>query len=133
MPPETFGALRGERQPLLPQKPTTSHHEHGQDEETGAVTEEVVEIKSSARKTLWYIVLSLVVIFVLVLFIKGFIDADDVEVREVFSSLTVRRLMSCLVRLQKSSQIRTGRWLEWCCGCGILSRFDLLSPLTTTR
>lgn len=76
-----------ERQPLLKAtSPTRS--ERTQDEEcidtATSQEEEVVQKKTSVWAVLWKVVLGIVVIVLLAAFIKGFIDADDVDVRKLF-------------------------------------------------
>lgn len=83
-------ASSDEEQPLL-HSSSSSRGERTQDEEHIDIPEaheedsEVVQKKTSVWKVFWYLVLAVVVIFLLAVFIKGFIDADDVEVRTPLS------------------------------------------------
>ena len=74
-----------ERQPLLPPAALASDVEvPGHDEENPVVAQQLQESPKQKRSwwTIgWYTVLAAFGIFFTVLFIKGFIDADDVEVR----------------------------------------------------
>lgn len=65
----------------------------------------------------WYTVLTLLGGFALGLFIKGFIDADDVEVclQSVHDGGTEAEHLH-LVRSWEGNEERTGRRLERCCG-----------------
>lgn len=68
-----------ERQPLLPPTALVSDQEI-QDGEN-LVKDDVPPKKKSWWTIAWYIVLAAAGIFFAALFIKGFIDADDVNVR----------------------------------------------------
>lgn len=101
-------AVEGERQPLLPPAALVNddqiphHDEENPIVQQDASSEELpIKQKSSWFKLVWKTLLAILGILLLVLFIKGFIDADDVEVRNTAlilfvysypSSLTLRRL-----------------------------------------
>jgi hypothetical protein len=76
-----------EQEPLLP----SQLQDVRQDEEHSQVlTEEAVRTKTIFWKIVWYTFLSLVTVFFLALFIKGFIDADDVDVSSLVTLVIVR-------------------------------------------
>ena len=79
-----MSAEPNERQPLLPPAAIASEQDvqvNGGDPEAPATKDDVpVKEKKSWRTYLWYTILTGLGIFVAVLFIKGFIDADDANV-----------------------------------------------------
>lgn len=74
-----------ERQPLLPPTALVADAELPQhDEEAPAQVIEEAEVVKTERTwwtIAWYSILTALGVFFTVLFVKGFIDADDVEVR----------------------------------------------------
>ncbi len=74
-----------ERQPLLPPTALVSNAElQPHDEETPVQATGEVEVVKTERTwwtIAWYTAMTALGVFFTVLFVKGFIDADDVEVR----------------------------------------------------
>jgi hypothetical protein len=74
-----------ERQPLLPVKPSyqdeigVTNDEENVDSDVDHLLATVEPKKYSAWTTIYYLVLTLAFVFLFALFIKGFLDADDVE------------------------------------------------------
>ena len=83
-PTTTIMTAADERQPLLPPAALASDEEvqRPSEEENLEQTAEVEPVKTERTwwTIIWYAVLTALGVFFLVLFVKGFIDADDVEV-----------------------------------------------------
>lgn len=81
---DTPGA--GERQPLLPPpEPVSDQDIHDEENPENLASETAKDIDEPKRKRswwaiLWYTILAGLGIFLTVIFIKGFIEADDVDV-----------------------------------------------------
>ena len=83
----------GERQPLLPPAALVSDQElHDEENPENLAREPSKDVEDRQRKRswwtyLWYTILAGLLIFFTVLFIKGFIEADDVDVSLTLSIL----------------------------------------------
>lgn len=90
-----------ERQPLLPPAALVSDQElHDEENPANLAREPAEDVEETKKKRswwtiLWYTVLGALGIFFAVLFIKGFIDADDVNVS--LNDESLRRLTRLVV------------------------------------
>lgn len=81
--------VAGERQPLLPPAALVSDQEvHDEENPADLAREPTKDIEEPKRKRswwsiFWYTILAGFGVFFTALFIKGFIEADDVDVRSV--------------------------------------------------
>jgi hypothetical protein len=116
-----------EEQPLLSNTKPPSYHDDSpetfsrtQDEESLNLTDETSDSPKqpwTRRQIAVYSVLTLLGLFILATFIKGFIDADDVNVsRGLTRALTSFLMSNVLVRPWKGIQECARRRVKWCCG-----------------
>lgn len=93
-PAMSNGTNPDERQPLLPPAALVSDPELPQhDEENPLVQQDDPKQTRSWWTVAWYTILTAICTFFLALFIKAFIDADDVEVCPIVKTVRIVRLI----------------------------------------